>query len=98
MTFGCCFIDGVHFGLEFAALVVGEGWGGFFLPRELYPLRDYGYWVFASHTVVGIVSDQSRLFPSGMMSGVIAVDDTSSLPEFNLEEELATRDSYFAYE
>ena len=98
MTLGCCFIDGVHFGLEFAALVVGEGWGGFFLPRELYPLRDYGYWVFASHTVVGIVSDQSRLFPSGMMSGVIAVDDTSSLPEFNLEEELATRDSYFAYE
>ena len=98
MTFGCCFVYRVHFGLEFAALVVGEGWGGFFLPRELDPLRYDGYWVFASHTVVGIVSNQSRLFPSGVMSGVIAVDDTSSLPELNLEEELATRDSYFAYE
>ena len=57
MTFGCCFIDGVHFGLEFAALVVGEGWGGFFLPRELDPLRYDGHWVFRAHAVVSIVSD-----------------------------------------
>ena len=98
MTFGCCFIDGVHFGLEFAALVVGEEWGGFFLPRELDPLRYDGHWVFRAHAVVSIISDQSGLFPSGVMSGAIAVDDTSSLPEFNLEEELVPADSDFAYE
>ena len=57
MTFGCCFIDGVHFGLEFAALVVGEWRGGFFLPRELDPLRYDGHWVFRAHAVVSIVSD-----------------------------------------
>lgn len=84
--------------MQFVAFLVGDRWCWFLLPREFYPFVDEGYWVFASHTVVGIVSDQSRLFPSGVMSGVIAVDDTSSLPELNLEEELATRDSYFAYE
>ena len=98
MTFGCCFVNRVHFGLEFAAFFIGEWWGGFFLPRELYPLRDYGHWVFRAHAVVSIVSDQSGLFPSCVMSGVIAVDDTSSLPEFNLEEELVPADSDFAYE
>ena len=98
MTLGCCFIDGVHFGLEFAALVVGEGWGGFFLPRELYPLRDYGYWVFASHTVVGIVSDQSCLLPSCMVAGLVAVDDPSGLPKLKLIKELVPADSDFAYE
>ena len=98
MTFGCCFIYRVHFGLEFAAFFIGEWWGGFFLPRELYPLRDYGYWVFASHTVVGIVSDQSCLLPSCMVAGLVAVDDPSGLPKLKLIKELVPADSDFAYE
>lgn len=98
MTFGCCFVYRVHFSLEFAAFFIGEWWGGLFLPRELDPLSNDWYWVFASHAVVGIVSDQSRLFPSGMVSSVVAVHNSASLPELYLIQELTTRDSYFAYE
>lgn len=98
MTFGCCFVYRVHFSLEFAAFVIGEWWGGLFLPRELYPLRDYGYWVSASHTVVSIVSDQSRLFPSCVMASVVSVDDPSCLPKLKLIKELVPADSDFAYE
>lgn len=98
MTFGCCFIDGVHFGLEFAALVVGEWRGGFFLPRELDPLRYDGHWVFRAHAVVSIVSDQSGLFPSCVMASMVAVDDPSGLPKLKLIKELVPADSDFAYE
>ena len=98
MTFGCCFIDGVHFGLEFAALVVGEGWGGFFLPRELDPLCYDGHWVFASHTVVGIVRDESCLLPSCMVAGLVALEDELGFAIVNFIEELMPRYSYFAYE
>ena len=98
MTFGCCFIDGVHFGLEFAAFFIGEWWGGFFLPRELYPLRYYGYWIFASHTVVGIVRDESCLLPSCMVAGLVALEDELGFTIVNFIEELMPRYSYFAYE
>ena len=98
MTFGCCFVYRVHFCLEFAAFFIGEWWGGFFLPRELYPLRDYGYWVFASHTVVGIVRDESCLLPSCMVASMVAVDDPSGLPKLKLIKELVPADSDFAYE
>lgn len=98
MTSGCCFIDGIHFGLEFITLLVAEGRGGLFLPRELDPLSNYWHWVFRAHTVMGVIRDQSRLFPACVMAGMVAVDDTSGLPELNLVQELAPTESDFAYE
>jgi hypothetical protein len=77
--------------LELVAFFVGDGWGGFFLPRELQPLCNYWYWVFASHAVVGVVCDESGLFPSSVVASVVAFYYPSRLPELNLIQELVPR-------
>ena len=47
---------------------------------------------------MSLISDQPRLLPTVMMTGVIALDDAPSLPELNLVQELTAQDSDFAYE
>ena len=91
MTLGCCFVDSVHFGLELIAFFVGDGWGRLLFPRELQPLRNDRYWVFRAITVVGVVCDESGLFPSRMVAGVVASEYASGFPEVNLVQELVPR-------
>jgi len=91
LTLGCCFVDSVHFGLELIAFFVGDGWGRLLFPRELQPLRNDRYWVFRAITVVGVVCDESGLFPSGVMAGMVTIHDPSGLPELNLVQKLAPR-------
>ena len=93
-----CFIDSVHFGLQFVAFLIGKWRSGLLFPRELNPLVYDRYWVFASHAVVGVIRDESRLLPSGMMSRVVAVYNSACLPELYLIQKLAAGDSNFAYE
>ena len=93
-----CFVDGIYFGLQFVAFLVGDRWCWFLLPREFYPLVDERYWVFRAHAVVGVVCDESRLLPAGMMSRVVAVHDSACLPKLYLIQKLAAGDSDFAYE
>ena len=47
---------------------------------------------------MGIVSHESRLFPSRMMSGVVAPDDALHLPPLDVVKELTTGESYLAHE
>ena len=68
------------------------------LPRKLNPLRDRRDGIFRAHTVVRIVSDESRLLPAVMMSGVIASDDALHLPPLQFVIELMPRDTDFAHE
>ena len=69
-----------------------------------YHARHHAGWeqarlvAYNAHTVMGVIRDQSRLFPACVMAGMVAVDDTSGLPELNLVQELAPTESDFAYE
>ena len=71
---------------------------GAFLPRELNPLTDNWWCGLRAHAVVCVISDESRLFPSCMMPGVIASDDALHLPPFQFIVELMSRDTDFAHE
>ena len=84
--------------MQFVAFLVGDRWYWFLLPREFYPFVDERYWVFRAHAVVGIVRDESRLLPTGMMPSVVAVHNSTSFPELYLIQEFMTRYSDFAYE
>ena len=76
-------------------------WVGFeflHLPRKLQPIRDRRDWIFRAHAEAGVVSHEPGLFPSMMMSGVIAPDDGFHLPPLQFVIELMSRDTDFAHE
>ena len=76
---------------------IARGLGAFF-PRKFYPLADNWWCGLRAHAVVCVISDESRLFPSCMMPGVIASDDALHLPPFQFIVELMSRDTDFAHE
>lgn len=58
---------------------IARGLGAFF-PREFDPLANDWRCGLRAHAVVRIVGDESRLFPSCMMTGVVASDNGPNLP------------------
>lgn len=99
----CCLglpseVDNLHILLEFLYLFFADGYCRGFFPSEGDPFVDGRDGVFASHTIVGIVSHESGLFPSGMMSGVVASDDALHFPPFDVMQELPTGETNLAHE
>lgn len=68
------------------------------LPGELDPLGNRRRSVFCAHAEVGIVGHKSRLFPSLMVSGVVASDYRANLPPYELIEKFMATESYLAHE
>ena len=91
-------IDCGHLCLKLVDVILREWRNGFLLPRELYPFCDKRDGVFRAHCEAGIIGDESCLFPSGMMSGVVASDDAIDLPPFQVMKKFLAWEAYLAHE
>ena len=89
-----------HFCLKLVLHFLRYWLNSFLFPRELDPLRQsWSDLTFRqAHTIVRLVCDQSGLFPSVVVSGVVASDDAFHLPPSQVMIEGVSVYSDFAHE
>ncbi len=91
-------IDGRYLGLKICDNLCANWLWLLLLPREFQPFLQRWDGIFRPHAESCVICDKSRLFPAVSVAAVVASDDGTHLPPFQLVIELMTADSYLAHE